>query len=225
MSGTTPPAPSNDGNSSNFELFLDFFPDAVLGLDDDGRIVLANRQAEDLFGFTREQLEGRPLGLIVPLRLDDAPPRVQLFARRRDGSDFPAEIGLGPVELDGDAATIAVVRDIGERSEREREQALQRQLDRARRLESVGQLAGGIAHDFNNILGVIMSYAEFVAGEVEPDSQAHRDVGEIRRAAERAASLTRQLLIYSRREVAKPEILYLREVVGGLENLLHRALG
>jgi signal transduction histidine kinase/CheY-like chemotaxis protein len=99
------------------------------------------------------------------------------------------------------------------------------QLDRARRLETVGQLAGGIAHDFNNILAVIMNYAEFVAGEVDPDSQAYRDVLEIRRAAERAASLTRQLLIYSRREVAKPEILYLREIVEDLQNLLHRALG
>jgi len=102
---------------------------------------------------------------------------------------------------------------------------LQDQLQRARRLESVGQLAGGIAHDFNNILGVIMNYAEFVADELPPDSKAQADVEEIRRAAERAAALTRQLLIFSRREVVKPEVLYLREVVSDLENLLRRALG
>ena len=71
------------------------------------------------------------------------------------------------------------------------------QLNQARRLESVGQLAGGIAHDFNNILGVIMNYAEFVGDELEPDSSARDDVEEIRRAAERAAALTRQLLIFS----------------------------
>jgi hypothetical protein len=92
-------------------------------------------------------------------------------------------------------------------------------------LESVGQLAGGIAHDFNNILGVIMNYAEFVGDELEVDSQAHQDMEEIRRAAERAAALTRQLLIFSRREVVQPELLDLRKVVSGLENLLHRALG
>jgi signal transduction histidine kinase len=115
--------------------------------------------------------------------------------------------------------------DEGDPRGNRREETHRSQLDRARRLESVGQLAGGIAHDFNNILGVIMNYAEFVAGEVEAGSQAHRDVLEIRRAAERAASLTRQLLIYSRREIAKPETLYLREVVRDLENLLHRALG
>jgi len=102
---------------------------------------------------------------------------------------------------------------------------LQDQLQRARRLESVGQLAGGIAHDFNNILGVIMNYAEFVADELPPDSKAQADVEEIRRAAERAAALTRQLLIFSRREVVKPEVLYLRQVVADVENLLRRALG
>ena len=107
----------------------------------------------------------------------------------------------------------------------ERRKVLQDQLQRARRLESVGQLAGGIAHDFNNILGVIMNYAEFVADELPPDSKAQGDVEEIRRAAERAAALTRQLLIFSRREVVKPEVLYLRQVVGDLENLLRRALG
>ena len=112
-----------------------------------------------------------------------------------------------------------------ERPDPERERALEEQLQRARRLESVGQLAGGIAHDFNNILGVIMNYAEFVADELPPDSKAHQDVEEIRRAAERAAALTRQLLIFSRREVVKPEVLYLRQVVGDLENLLRRALG
>jgi signal transduction histidine kinase/CheY-like chemotaxis protein len=103
--------------------------------------------------------------------------------------------------------------------------ALQEQLDQSRRLESVGQLAGGIAHDFNNILGVIINYAEFVGDELPSDSSAAEDVREIRRAAERAAALTRQLLIFSRREVVQPEQLDLREVVSQLENLLHRALG
>jgi nitrogen-specific signal transduction histidine kinase/CheY-like chemotaxis protein len=117
------------------------------------------------------------------------------------------------------------VQDRPDAIDAEEERQLQQQLQRAQRLESVGQLAGGIAHDFNNILGVIMNYAEFVADEIPPDSKAQGDVEEIRRAAERAAALTRQLLIFSRREVAKPEVLYLREVVADLENLLRRALG
>ena len=225
MSGTTPPSPNTDGDDSSSEQLLDLVPDAVLGVEADGRIALVNRRAEKLFGFMRDQLQGKSLGAVIPLRLDETDRRGHLLARRRDGSQFPAEISRGPAELEGRSLELLVVRDISTRPGGEREQALQRQLDRARRLESVGQLAGGIAHDFNNLLGVIMNYAEFVASEVEAGSQAQQDVVEIRRAAERAAALTRQLLIYSRREIAKPEILYLREIVSDLENLLHRALG
>ncbi len=135
------------------------------------------------------------------------------------------EDSLSSIGADRGLLVTAAVRDVTDRAEGERERVLLEQLHQAQRLESVGQLAGGIAHDFNNILGVIMNYAEFVAGEQEPDSQALRDVEEIRRAAERAAALTRQLLIFSRREVVKPEVLDLRLVVSGIENLMHKALG
>jgi PAS domain S-box-containing protein len=241
---TSPDASSArpDGGTSTFEQFLEFVPDAIVGVNDAGEIVLVNQQVEKLFGYSREKLIGAPLDMLVPRRFSAIHPKhrsayfqdphtrsmgagIELFARRKDGTEFPVEISLSSLELEGETIATAAVRDISDRAESEREKALQQQLDRARRLESVGQLAGGIAHDFNNILGVIMNYAEFVAGELEPGSQPHKDVEEIRRAAERAAALTRQLLIFSRREVAKPEVLYLREVVDDLENLLHRALG
>jgi PAS domain S-box-containing protein len=225
-----------------FEQFLEFAPDAILGVVPGGEIVLVNQQAERLFGYNRDELIGKPVEILVPERFHDvhpghrdhyfAEPRtramgagVELFAARKDGTEFPAEISLSSIEAEeGMLATVAV-RDISERAESEREKALQEQLAQARRLESVGQLAGGIAHDFNNILGVILNYAEFVGDELDPDSQASKDIAEIHRAAERAAALTRQLLIFSRREVVKPELLYLRNVIGELENLLRRALG
>jgi len=237
-----PDASGAQGAGSTFEEFLEFVPDAIVGVGRDGRIVLVNGQAEALFGYAREDLIGATIETLVPERFHGAhrdhrssyfeQPRtrpmgagIELFALRSDDAEFPVEVSLSHLELDGERIVTAAVRDISERAESEREQALQDQLHRARRLESIGQLAGGIAHDFNNILGVIMNYAEFVADEMPPDSRAQEDVEEIRRAAERAAALTRQLLIFSRREVAKPEVLYLREVVAGLENLLRRALG
>lgn len=225
-----------------FEQFLEFAPDAIVGVAPSGRIVLANQQTEALFGYPRDELIGQLVEVLVPERFRDVHPGhrngyfkeprtramgtgSELYAVRKDGTEFAAEISLSSIETEDGILATAAVRDVSDRAESEREKALQEQLAQSRRLESVGQLAGGIAHDFNNILGVIMNYAEFVGDELAADSQAHRDVEEIRRAAERAAALTRQLLIFSRREVVKPELLYLRDVVTELENLLHRALG
>jgi PAS domain S-box-containing protein len=225
-----------------FEQFLEFAPDAIVGVMPTGEIVLVNQQAETLFGYSRDELVGKLVESLVPERFRDVHPShrndyfheprtrpmgagVELYAMRKDGTEFPAEISLSSIDTEeGTLATVAV-RDVSDRAEGERERALLEQLHQAQRMESVGQLAGGIAHDFNNILGVIMNYAEFVADAQEPDSEAFADVEEIRRAAERAAALTRQLLIFSRREVVQPEVLDLRRVVSGVENLLHRALG
>jgi hypothetical protein len=237
-----PDANGAEGGGSTFEHFVELVPDAILGVSEDGAIVLANEEAGKLFGFTGERLIGQQVEALMPSRFRKIhsvhrsayfeKPRkrpmgsgVELSAVHRDGTEFPVEISLTHIELDGNTIATAAIRDISGRVESEREKTLQEQLDRARRLESVGQLAGGIAHDFNNILGVIMNYAEFVADELEPDSKAQGDVEEIRRAAERAAALTRQLLIFSRREVVKPEVLDLARVIADLENLLRRALG
>ena len=227
---------------STFEQLLEAAPDAMIGVDAAGSIVFANGQAEMLFGYPRAQLLGETIEMLVPERYRGEHPErragyaveprtrpmgagLELFGRRKDGSEFPAEISLSSIETESGTLATAAVRDVSERAESERERALQRELDRSRRLESVGQLAGGIAYDFNNILGIILNYAEFVADDLDDESPAQKDVEEIRRAAERAAALTRQLLIFSRREVAKPEVLYLRDVVADLENLLRRALG
>jgi PAS domain S-box-containing protein len=107
---------------------------------------------------------------------------------------------------------------------------LQTQLQQSQRLEVLGQLAGGVAHDFNNLLAVILNYAAFVAEEIaaRPDEElaaAARDVVQIQRAAERAARLTHQLLAFARREVVKPLVLDLNDVVREVEQLLNRTIG
>lgn len=98
-----------------------------------------------------------------------------------------------------------------------REAEAQQNLRRAQRMEAVGKLAGGIAHDFNNLLHVVLSYASFLNDSLEPGDPMREDLGEVQRAARRAAELTRQLLIFSRRDVVRPEVVELNEVVGDAE--------
>jgi two-component system, cell cycle sensor histidine kinase and response regulator CckA len=92
-------------------------------------------------------------------------------------------------------------------------------------LQVIGQLAGGIAHDFNNILGVIINYARFAAGAVPPDSPAHADIEEIRRAADRGVGLVRQLMILARRETGEEAVFSLNELITGLDGFLRSTIG
>ena len=117
------------------------------------------------------------------------------------------------------------VRDISERVRARQERArLEDQLQHARKMESIGQLAGGVAHDFNNMLGVIVGYTEELLDE-NPDGQIHQDLLQIQQAAERSAELTRQLLAFARRQTIAPRVLDLNRAVGDLLKILGRLLG
>jgi PAS domain S-box-containing protein len=243
------------------ETLFELAPDAIVGIGKDGLIELVNAQTEALFGYAREELLGQSVETLVPERLRKAhgghrdgyfaDPRtrpmgvgVELFGRRRDGSEFPAEISLASVETGRGILAIAAVRDVSERlsmtRERERlrfeaeQQRLHNRHLQAQRLESLGELAGGIAHDFNNLLAVIINYAAFVAGDLAAAADAEvgdrwegtrEDVQQISVAAEQAANLTSQLLAFARRDAVKPEVVDVNEIVGSVEQLLSRTLG
>jgi two-component system cell cycle sensor histidine kinase/response regulator CckA len=102
---------------------------------------------------------------------------------------------------------------------------LEAQLIQSQKIESVGRLAGGIAHDFNNLLTAILGYAGLARESLTEDSPIASDLDEIKKAAERAASLTRQLLAFARKQVIEPEVLDLNNLVQNLEKLLHRLIG
>jgi two-component system, cell cycle sensor histidine kinase and response regulator CckA len=102
---------------------------------------------------------------------------------------------------------------------------LEEQFLQAQRMEAVGRLAGGIAHDFNNLLTVINGFAELVLGGLRPDDPATGMVGEIRKAGERAASLTRQLLAYGRKTILMPKVFDPNEAVRAAAPMLRRVLG
>ena len=99
------------------------------------------------------------------------------------------------------------------------------QLRHAQKVEAIGRLAGGVAHDFNNLLTAIIGYTDLIAEHLEESSAIHRDVGEIRKAADRGAALTRQLLAFSRKQFLSPTVLDLNETVSGLLQMLPRAIG
>jgi PAS domain S-box-containing protein len=220
--------------------WLEVAPDAIVGVT----------RVEALFGYTREELTGQPVELLVPKRARSAvDPRPRLMdgsseftARRKDGTQFPAEISLAPIATENGTITFAAIRDVTERREPQAErEALRAQADReqaenrshqSQRLESLGQLAGGVAHDFNNLLSVILNYASFVEEEIKAvsgDDQgrwdaALKDLQQIQGAAERGAGLTHQLLTFGRREVVRPRVLSLNAVVSNVKQLLQRTL-
>jgi PAS domain S-box-containing protein len=227
---------------------LDGAPDAIVCVAEDGRIALVNAQAERLFGYSGEELAGRAVEMLVPDEakaahaahraryLADRKPRpmgamAAFPCLRRDGSTFPAEISLSCLDTGDGLLVMAAVRDVTERlellAERDR---LRSQADR-RRLDGLGELAGGVAHDFNNLLAVISNYAAFVSEEVAKDASqvswrsVRDDVLQIQRAAERAATVTHQLLAFARREVVQLRPLNLNEVVRDVEQLLVATLG
>ncbi|HXS99241.1 MAG TPA: response regulator [Elusimicrobiota bacterium] len=102
---------------------------------------------------------------------------------------------------------------------------LQSQLVQAQKMESIGRLAGGVAHDFNNILTAINGYAHFLITELKPGDSKRADAEEIKKAGERAAGLTRQLLAFSRQQVLQPKIVELNALIGNIGNMLRRIIG
>jgi two-component system cell cycle sensor histidine kinase/response regulator CckA len=119
----------------------------------------------------------------------------------------------------------AIQRELREGEERRERKRLEQQLRQAQKMEAIGQLAGGIAHDFNNLLGVIIGYSEMLLEQMEGDAPTRKPAEEINRAGKRAASLTRQLLAFSRRQVLEPKVMSLNVAVTEVEIMLQRLIG
>ena len=211
--------------------------DAHVTMDAAGMISGWNPQAEAVFGWPAAEVLGRPLAdVIIPPAMrarhgeglrhflaTGAGPilnqRIELTAIRRDGREFPVEFAVTPIRVGDDWSFSAFLRDITERKQ------LQQQLIQAQKMEAVGRLAGGVAHDFNNLLTAIFGYADLLSEDLAPDHPGRADLNEIRTAATRAATLTRQLLAFSRQQVLQPVVLNLNDMVENIEKMLRRILG
>jgi PAS domain S-box-containing protein len=223
---------------------LDSAFDAIVTIDSDGTVVAINMPAERMFGYSREQAVGIELAaLIIPEELrenhrlaltrqpHDGPSRIigrrlELEALRADGSRFPIELSVSRIDSGDGTRFTAWIRDLSER--RRTEEALrlsEAQLRQAQKMEAVGRLAGGVAHDFNNVLTAIFGYADLVLDSLAAADPRRNDLEEIKRAAHRAAGLTRQLLAFSRKQVMQPRQVNLNEIIENLEGLLLKLIG
>jgi PAS domain S-box-containing protein len=146
----------------------------------------------------------------------------------KDGSFVPINLTVALVrdEANQPAYFISVVEDVSSRVRAEEEkERLRAQLQQSQKMEAVGRLAGGVAHDFNNLLSIIISNSSFALESMEPGHPSRDDIEEIRTAGARAATLTRQLLSFSRQQVLRPQILDLNDLIRALNRMMGRFLG
>ncbi len=207
-------------------------PDAVLVLDAHGAIRQGNPVTERLFGYSPHELRGRAVtellpdsdppghaGLAALVAGGDGPITVRVNARRRDGTTFPAELTVGAMRFEPERLFAAFVHDVTERNR------LEEALRQAVKMEAIGRLAGGVAHDFNNQLTVINGYSDLLLSKVAPEDRSREFLSEIRRSGEHAATLTRHLLAFSRKQRLSPQVLNLNSVLDELGKMLRRILG
>jgi signal transduction histidine kinase len=144
---------------------------------------------------------------------------MELMGRRKDGSEFPVEVGLSYIQEGDGIEVIALVTDVTERRH------MEEKLHKAQRMEALGTLAGGIAHDFNNLLTVIIGYSKLMLETAKMEPTLRTSLEFIDHAADNAAKLTRQLLAFSRRQVLQPKIMDMNEEVEHLHRMMRRLIG
>lgn len=208
--------------------------EGVVLVSRDRRFLYLSRPMQTILGYAQDELIGRSTTDIIhredqevatssfekalanPGTMVDA----QLRLLRKDGTTRHVEL-VGTNRLDDPAirAVVTNCRDITERMQ------LEDELRQAHKMEAVGRLAGGVAHDFNNLLTVIIGHGSLALADIDAEDPLRSQIGEILKAAERAALLTRQLLAFSRRQILQPVVLDLNTTVTGIESMLRRLIG
>jgi PAS domain S-box-containing protein len=210
--------------------------DAIITMDQHLNIREFNPAAEQMFGYDRMQILGRNVDFLLPANdretqighlmqymvAGDGPlagRQLEMNALRADGAVFPVELTVARVSGDPSALITGFMRDATER------RTLEEQLRQSQKLEAIGRLAGGVAHDFNNVLMSILGSADLLLMELPAGDAARAEVTEIKESVRRGASLTRQLLAFSRRQVTSPRVFDLGEVIASMDTMLRRLIG
>jgi PAS domain S-box-containing protein len=209
-------------------------PESVMITDVQGRILYVNPSFEKITGYRRDEVVGRSPGLLKSNRHDAAfyrdlwaritagqVWRGRLINKKKDGNLFTEDAIIAPVrdEHGNIENFIAVKSDIT------KELGLQEQYLQAQKMESIGRLAGGVAHDYNNILTAIMGHAQLALMNLPSDHPVREDLEDVLSSAERAVSLTRQLLAFARRQLIEPKVVNLNDLIVQIGKMLHRLIG
>jgi PAS domain S-box-containing protein len=215
---------------SRLQRFLDNTMDVICALDPQGVMVEVNARAREAWGYDPEELIGRTFREVV--HPDDLPATRQetlLIVSGRPSTGFRnrilrkdgkvAHVEWSSTWSEKDQLFFNVARDVTNQIDAEM------RLRQAQRLEALGQLTGGVAHDFNNLLTVILGNAEFLADELEGNTDLRGLALSIQHAAERGAGLNNRLLAFARRQALEPKVTEVNMLIGGMDPLLRRTLG
>jgi PAS domain S-box-containing protein len=228
---------------AKFRQLLDSALDAMIIVAPEGTIGLVNAKTEAMFGYSRQELLGRPVELLIPERLllrahgiqrgvRSMGTGLELHGRHRDGHAFSVEVRLTPLETEEGVFITAAIRDVSAR--RSSERAAQRQAARhedfelklveTQKLEALGVLAGGIAHDFNNLLGVILGNTSLALRTIPAESPMFEMLEQVEEAARRSGDLAKQMLAYSGKGMFVVQPVALAELVTGIAELIHGSI-
>ncbi len=223
---------------ADLRITLDSIGDGVISTDNSGLVRRMNPVAERLTGWSEEQALGQPLKAVYQLfDADSRTPVMDPITRARAGGSVDITQSVVLRGRDGRERHIvdsgSEIRDSGAHSrgvvvafrDVSEARALQDQLQQAKQMEAVGDLAGGVAHDFNNLLQVILGAASFVLEEMQAQDSNRELLQDVLDAAERASTLTRQMLIFARREPPRLRSLSLNQTVEGVVTVMRRVAG